>query len=256
MDNSYLAVRIIENSLLPPGGPILLALATLLLVIIFRRMMALTFLTIAILLIYFAAIPVTTNWLDSLIAVPKPFDIENQKADVIVVLGASRYRNAPEYGGDTVFGFGLERIRYAAWLQKKTGLPLLTSGGTPTGETISEAELMKEVLEKEFSVPVKWVETKSKTTWENALYSSNLLKQNNIKTVALVTHAWHIPRAKKAFEKNGVVVLPAATRFYSKNPLSKGILGWIPNASAQYQNWYLFHEIVGGWWYQYKYHND
>jgi len=253
VENGYLAIRIIENSLLPPGGPILLALFTLLLVIIFRRMIAITFLTVAILLIYFTAIPVTTGWLNGLIDIPEPFDIENQEADAIVVLGASRYRNAPEYGGDTVFGFGLERIRYAAWLQKRTDLPLLTSGGTPTGETVSEAELMEEVLEKEFSVPVKWVETKSKTTWENALYSSNLLKQNNINTIALVTHAWHMSRAKEAFEKNGVTVLPAATRFYSKDPLSKGPLGWIPNASAQYQNWYLFHEIAGRWWYKFKY---
>ncbi len=253
MDNGYLVVRIIENSLLPPGGPILLALFALLLVIIFRRMLTLSLLTTAILLIYFSAIPVTTGWLDSLIDHPKPFDIENQKAEAIVVLGASRYRGAPEYGGDTIFGFGLERIRYAAWLQKRTGIPLLASGGSPTGETVSEAELMKKMLEEEFSVPVKWVETKSKTTWENALYSSKLLKQESIKTVALVTHAWHMPRAQEAFEKNGLIILPAPTLFHSKNPLNRGILGWVPDAGAQYKNWYLFHEIAGQWWYRYKY---
>lgn len=253
MDNGYLAVRIIENSLLPPGGPILLALLALLLVIIFRKTVTFTLLTVSILLIYLAAIPATTTWLDSIIDTPHPFDIEEQKAEAIVVLGASRYRNAPEYGGDTIFGFGLERIRYAAWLQKRTELPLLTTGGTPTGEAISEALLMKKVLTEEFSVPVKWVETKSKTTWENALYSSDILKQNGIKTIALVTHAWHMTRAKEAFEKNGLIVLPAATLFHSKNPLNRGILEWIPNASAQYKNWYLFHEIIGQWWYRYKY---
>lgn len=254
MDSGYLAVRLIENCLLPPGGPIFLALATLLLAPLFRRKLMLTLLTVAILLIYFTALPVTTRYLDSLLATPEPFDNNGQNAEVIVVLGASRYRNAPEYGGDTLFGFALERIRYAAWLHKKIGLPLLTTGGTPTGEAVSEAELMKNSLEKEFSVPVQWVETKSKTTWENALYSAELLKQHNIKTIALVTHTWHMPRAKEAFEKNGLIVIPAATLYYRQNPLTKGLLGWIPNATSQYQNGYLFHEIVGGWWYKFKYH--
>lgn len=256
MDNGYLVIRIIEKSLLPPGGPIFLALAALLLVIIYRKTITIALLTAALLLIYFSTIPFTTSWLNSLLSIPKPLSLKDQKADAIVVLGAGRYRNATEYGGDTVSSFSLERIRYAALLQRKTNLPLLATGGSPTGEPISEAELMKKTLQQAFSVPVKWIETKSATTWENSLYSSKLLKQNNIKTILLVTHAWHMPRAKKAFEKNGMIVLPAATRFYRESPLKKGGLRWIPNASAQYQNWYIFHEIIGSWWYQYKYYTN
>jgi uncharacterized SAM-binding protein YcdF (DUF218 family) len=254
MEKGYLAIRIIENLLLPPGGPILLALVALLLVIFSRRMIVLSLLTGALILIYLAAIPATTGWLNSYIDIPEPLSFDSpQQAEAIVVLGASRYRDAPEYGGDTLSSFGLERIRYAARLQRKTGLPILATGGKPTGEIVSEAELMKQVLEKEFSVTVKWIETESSTTWENSLFSSQILQQEGIHKILLVTHAWHMARAKGAFEKNGMIVTPAATRYYRKSPLSRGALGWIPNAAAQYQNWYLFHEIVGGWWYQYKY---
>jgi uncharacterized SAM-binding protein YcdF (DUF218 family) len=48
-----------------------------------------------------------------------------RQAQAIVVLGGGRYRGAPEYGGDTVSAMTLPRLRYAARLQRETGLPLL-----------------------------------------------------------------------------------------------------------------------------------
>ena len=55
------------------------------------------------------------------------------QAQAIVVLGGGRYRDAPEYGGDTVGEATLVRLRYAAKLHRETGLPLLVTGGKPEG---------------------------------------------------------------------------------------------------------------------------
>ena len=101
--------------------------------------------------------------------------MKNQTADAIVVLGAGSYLKAPEYGADTVGEAGLFRLRYAARLQRETGRPVLVTGGKPQGNTLSEAEQMKAVLENEFHVPVKWTEGESNNTLENARFTQRIL---------------------------------------------------------------------------------
>ena len=55
---------------------------------------------------------------------------------------------------------------------------------------------MKQVLEREFQVPVTWVEETSRNTLENARGSFQVLGAAGIRRVYLVTHAWHMPRAR------------------------------------------------------------
>ena len=62
-------------------------------------------------------------------------------------------------------------------------------------ETISEATVAAELLEKEFFIERVIQEPNSRDTWHNALNTSELLKQQNILTVLLVTHAYHMRRA-------------------------------------------------------------
>src|SRR4051812_9331566 len=47
---------------------------------------------------------------------PPYADPLQQPADAIVILGGGSYRNAPEYGHDTVSSGSLERLRYGALL--------------------------------------------------------------------------------------------------------------------------------------------
>ena len=65
---------------------------------------------------------------------------EAQRAGAIVVLGGGRYDEAPEYGDDTISLAGLRRVRYAAVLQRRTGLPVLVSGGSVYAEPLPESE--------------------------------------------------------------------------------------------------------------------
>ena len=155
----------------------------------------------------------------------------------IVVLGAGRYPAAPEYDDqDTVNTSGLERLRYAAWLQRRTGAPILVSGGSPSGESSTEAEQMKSVLEDEFKVSVKWVENKSRSTAENAENSATLLNEAKVRHVYLVTQAWHMRRASRRFEIAGIRVTPAPVGFHKilrgNNPLA----GFLPTAQGMYDS--------------------
>lgn len=166
----------------------------------------------------------------------------------IVVLGAGTYFNAPEYDGSTVNRLGLERIRYAARLHRLTGKPMLATGGSPLGGNSSEASQMKAVLEKEFQVPVKWVEGGSRNTRENAYKSFAMLKKDGVSRIALVTHAWHMPRASREFEQAGFKVFPAATAYTTR--YKTDVFSFIPTTGALQKSWLFLHEVIGTWWYR------
>ena len=168
--------------------------------------------------------------------------------DAIVVLGAGTYHGAPEYRADTVTAHGLVRLRYAARLHRATGKPILVSGGRPDGASRSEAANMAVTLKEDFGVPVKWIEDRSRTTLENARYSSALLGRAGITKVYVVTHAWHMPRAVIAFKSSGFTVIPAATGYATH--FRRTVLDFIPEADALADSSRWFHEILGIAWYR------
>jgi uncharacterized SAM-binding protein YcdF (DUF218 family) len=142
----------------------------------------------------------------------------------------------------------LERVRYAARLAKASGLPLLISGGLHYGAPPSEAALMADVLARDYGVRVRWQEGLSRTTWENATFSAEILQKEGIKRVLLVTQAWHMPRARGCFEQVGVQVLSAPMGFLGAATSRPGG-GWLPESKAFWQNGLLLNEAVGLWAY-------
>jgi uncharacterized SAM-binding protein YcdF (DUF218 family) len=165
-------------------------------------------------------------------------------------LGGGTYFHAPEYGGDTVGQATLERLRFAAKLQRETGKPVLVTGGSPLGNNTSEAEQMKQVLEHEFNVPVSWVEGASDNTQENANLSKKMLEQPRITRIYLVTHAWHMPRAMLAFQAAGFQIVPAPTAYTTR--FQTDLLAFLPNANALRDSRIFMHELIGTLWYQLK----
>lgn len=166
--------------------------------------------------------------------------------EAIVVLGNGRYTEAPEYDlEDTVSAQGLERLRYAAFLQRKTGLPILVSGGAPGGEATAEADHMQAVLSADFRAHVKWVERESRTTAENARFSQALLAPTRVRHVYLVTHAWHMRRAARAFESAGIRVTPAPTGFHTLGRTTRLLAGYLPSARGLYYSSLALHEYLG-----------
>lgn len=179
---------------------------------------------------------------------PAPRDpAADPSGQAIVVLGGGTYHKAPEYGGDTVKARTLQRLRYAARLQRVLGKPVLATGGAPEGSLVAEAQLMKQVLEQDFQVPVQWVEQRSNNTLEHGRLVYRLLKPAGIERIYLVTHAWHMPRARLAFERAGFAVIPAPTAFATRFELT--VLDFLPKAEALSDSSRFFHEILGIAWY-------
>jgi uncharacterized SAM-binding protein YcdF (DUF218 family) len=58
---------------------------------------------------------------------------------------------------------------------------------------------MGDIASKEFGCPVRWRESGSRDTRENARRTVALLAPQGIRTLVLVTHGWHMPRALREF---------------------------------------------------------
>src|SRR3546814_6627172 len=81
------------------------------------------------------------------------------------------------------------------------------------------AEAMKVTLERDFGVPVRWIENQSRSTYANAELSAQRLRNAGVQRFYLVSHAWHMPRAMLSFEAAGLEPIPAPTRFLLPGPL-------------------------------------
>jgi len=167
-----------------------------------------------------------------------------EHADAIVVLGSGRERGDPAWGTDQPTGVGLERQRYAARLAKASGLPVLTSGGLHYGTPPTEAALMADSLLNDFGVTVKWQEGRSRTTWENAQFTAQVLEPAGVKRIVLVTQAWHMPRAVWSFERAGFTVVPAPVGFLGRDN-ARPLGGWMPEFKSIWQSGQLLNEAVG-----------
>ena len=249
-----LITRAIETLILPPGVFILL-LAMGILLLNRRALLARIFLWVSLSGFYLCSTPIVAGFLiGSLESYPalREADWQKPRADAIVVLASGRDRNAREYGDDTVDSLTLVRTRYGAFLQRKTNLPILVSGGLVldrSGKTL--AQTMAHVLEEEFNAGTVWLEEESRTTGENAIFTQKRLSEKGVNSIYLVSHAWHMPRSVTAFRNAGLEVIPAPTAF--EGSTSRGLPGFLPSILALQSSNRALHEIVGMLWYRIRY---
>ncbi|SFN70319.1 Uncharacterized SAM-binding protein YcdF, DUF218 family [Formivibrio citricus] len=201
-------------------------------------------------LLYLLSSPIMAGWLMTQVeAPPLPANAPLKQIDAIVCLGGGkRFSAFDQPRGETVNDETLARLRHAARLQRQTGKPLLVSGGSPAGG-IAEAELMREILTREFNVPVQWIEAGSNDTRDNATMSAALLQPKH-RHILLVSSAYHLSRARRAFEAAGFKVTLAPTDYASREPLN--YLAFLPRASAFRTSSTALRELTGSLWYRFR----
>jgi uncharacterized SAM-binding protein YcdF (DUF218 family) len=203
-------------------------------------------------LLYLAALPVvSTRMLQEVEVTTPPPPADFSTAQAIVVLGGGVHKGDGDKVPDTLGVWTLERVVFAARAYRELHLKVAVTGGRVGSAHTSEASLMKAVLEGDFNVPVTWAEPVSRSTWENAVYTAKLLKPENIKTIVLVTHAWHMRRAIWSFERAGLHVLPwPAPETYDE---SSRIDDYLPSAGALESSFHALHEAIGLAYYRFRY---
>ncbi|WP_189519216.1 YdcF family protein [Kushneria pakistanensis] len=241
-------LTLVKMYLLPPGIIIVALLFALVVVWHWRRRWGRR-LGIGVVLVFWALSTsrVATLLMDPLESeVPIATQEQWQQAQAIVILSGGRLFGQSQLEGfDDVTPMAMQRLVDGARIKRQIDLPVLMTGGGGRRGTrhLPEADLMAHRFEESFALPVKWREVQSHNTEQNALYSARILREENIDTIILVTSAWHMPRARRAFENEGLTVLAAPTGFTARAGF--GPRSFSPDMTALGNSYWALHEYIG-----------
>lgn len=226
---------LLTSLLVPPASLLLLGLAGVLLAVRKKRVgLALTGLALA--LLWLLSCHGMAVWL-ARHALPQfpPLSVAALKAgkvQAIVVLGGGVLPEAPEYGQPQPSGYTAARLRHGLWLARQSGLPVAFTGGlgwaANGAQQDSEADVAARVALQDYGMKLRWNESQSRDTSQNAQLMAPLLLRDGVQRVALVTDAWHMPRAVAAFTRAGLAVTPAPVGYVL--PVQRDLLEWMPSA--------------------------
>jgi uncharacterized SAM-binding protein YcdF (DUF218 family) len=236
--------------LVPPSVLILLSVLAAWLAL-WRPRLGIAIAIVATSLLYVLALPFVAAPMLEAVEITTQDKPDFSAAQAIVVLGGGVRRGDGLKVPDTLGPASLERLYFAAQAYRQLKLKVAVTGGRVRGAHASEASLMKAALESDFGVPVSWVEDRSRSTYENALLTAQFLKADNVTTIVLVTHAWHMKRALWSFERVGLhaIAWPAPLTYDE----AERIDDFLPQVGALEASYRALHEMIGLAYYRLRY---
>ncbi|GKU31653.1 YdcF family protein [Clostridium folliculivorans] len=238
--------KFIANLILPPGCFIILLVV--LGVLQYRREKKIPKLALLVsALIYISSIPLTANFI--IHSLEYKFNPSSKlDGDVIVMLGGGAILSSPDISGiGSLSGSSANRLLTTARLYNKTKLPIIISGGSVYGESGSEAEIAKRQL-IDLGINEKDIiaEDKSRTTTENAIYTSRIMKEHHFSKPILVTSAFHMDRSIMNFTAANIKnVIPYSADYFTNTRLTIGFKSFVPNANSFDTIVIALHEYLG-----------
>lgn len=193
-------------------------------------------------------------------ATGRPLLLSRQQVDVlkgeaggaVLVLGGGVKRYVPEYGAGAPKRYTAERLAYGVWLARHTGWPLAFSGGIgwmATDLQEPEAKIVARVAAEDYGLPMRWTESRSRDTRENASNTLPILAAAGVKRVLLVTDDGHMRRALRAFEPVaqplGIVIVPAPVGL--RDDALSGFNDWCPSVEGFARVRNIVYETLA-WW--------
>ena len=240
--------------ILPPGIFILdLIFSGALLIFLKRRKVGIFNLTLGLLLWIFCSAPFSNYLIGTL---ESEFDITpNVTGDSIILLGGGIIDGVPDFSGfGTPTDSMLGRIVTAVRIQKKSGIPIIVSGGRVYKNVSSEAQIAKRFLvDLGVAAGQILVEENARDTYENAKYTKEICLRKNYQRPILVTSAFHMKRALLAFQKIGLDVIPYPAGFRSKNVQDLGWFSYLPRSGSLEGTADAIHEYLGILFYRLAY---
>jgi uncharacterized SAM-binding protein YcdF (DUF218 family) len=167
--------------------------------------------------------------------------------DVIVLLGGGANDSVQDLSGIGVPSDDMmSRLVTAVRAQKRTGIPVLVSGGPMEDKRIPESWIVRRFLH-DLGVPASkiLVEDRSRDTVENARYVSEICSRFGFRRLILVTSAYHMKRAQLAFQQQNLAVipLPASLRYDARNNITP--YTYLPSAMSFASTATALHEQLG-----------
>lgn len=228
---------ILRNLVLPPAGPLLLAFLGLLL-FVRRRTLGMSLVIAGVSFLWLLSTPAVGDLLCHMVERYPTLDPARPvTAQAIVVLGGGGARFAPEFDGWALDGATLDRVVYGAFLARRTTLPILVSGSP------DEAEGMKATLSRNLGQPPRWIEGNSHDTYQNAEFSTPILRAAGVHRILLVTTGTHEWRAAHEFMAAGFDVVPAPVN--SGVDRTHNLTGLLPNPDGLNRSYSALYEMLG-----------
>ncbi len=229
---------VLKTLILPPAGPLLLAIVG---VFLMKRRPRLGRACVMVGLgsLWLLGTPLVSDAITRRSEYYPPLDLHAAAgAQAIVILGGGGQRGfAPEYGGPAAEPYLLERLSYGAYVAGKTGLPVLVTGFE------IEAAAMRATLQRNFGIDPRWIDAKAYDTFENARNSVRLLQTDGVHRIVLVTRATHMRRSVHEFSDAGVEVVPAPVGILAQRDI--GFLYFLPNPDALLRAHAAIYELLG-----------
>jgi len=229
---------LLRSLILPPAGPMLLALAGALLL---RRRLRLGRVLLALGLgsLWLFSLPIVADALTRITEHYPPLDLaQATQAQAIVILGGGGQRAfAPEYGGPAAEPLLLERLAFGAYIARHTGLPVLVTGNG------IEAGAMHDTLARNFGIETRWIDDRAYDTFDNARNSAQLLRADGVQRIVLVTSATHLWRAAHEFTGAGMEVIPAGAGMLATREPS--LWRYLPSEAALARSYAASYELLG-----------
>jgi uncharacterized SAM-binding protein YcdF (DUF218 family) len=199
----FLIKKLLTSLIVPPG----LFISALLIGALFsrKRKIPTTLLLLSAFLLYLASIAPVANTLLSPLEnhypVPAPEDL--QTCEAYIVLGGGVYDGANDlFGKETLSADSTSRLVAAYALYQVVRKPVIVSGGPAYPDEVPESEIARRFLVR---LGVRSediaVESRSRDTYENALYTGELCSGRGIDRIVLVTSAYHLKRAALLFSR-------------------------------------------------------
>ncbi|MCE5285982.1 MAG: YdcF family protein [Pelosinus sp.] len=233
-------------SFLMPPGILILALLVLLFMMVKHNYRGVKLLGGTIALFYILSMPyVGDGLLKSLEYQYLP--PQNPAGDVIVMLGGGATLDTPDIDGlGHLSGSAANRLLTAVRLHNKLGLPIILSGGQVFKDSGTEALIGKRIL---LSLGVAAdqiiVEDASLNTQQNAQYVNRILKEQGLTRPILVTSAFHMQRSVLNFQKQGAIVQPFPTDYFTSRESRFNINKFAPSPDALRNSYFVLHEYLG-----------
>lgn len=245
---NYLLTRLPALFVFPLGLAILLCLLSLPLMRAGRKRLGPFIVLLSMTILWVSSTQIAADWvIGSLESRYPPLKVEETPAAAAIVILGGVTRGVVPGTEMTDLGDGVDRLIHGARLWKAGKAPLIVLSGGNAEWFQPESEAMMEVLKiLEIPADVMLLESKSRNTHQNVLYSVPLLNGLGINRILLVTSAYHMRRAEAIFQSMGITVLPAATDYQVVQRFTS-IIDWLPQSEALLATTRGVKEYIG-WW--------
>jgi uncharacterized SAM-binding protein YcdF (DUF218 family) len=236
----YILKVMARTVVLPPFGLLILAVLGAVLIGRQRRRAGWSCLIIGLSSLWMLSTPLVADELTRLSEVYPAFNpAKPTNAQAIVILGGGDGRiHAPEYGGQPATSLDLlERLNYGAWLSRVTHLPILV-----TSDPANAWEMVAS-LDRDFQSPPRWVDWKSRDTFDNAHNSAVMLRVADVHSILLVTSSSHMLRATREFVAAGLQVTAAPVHVMGRRAYAAS--AFFPSAEAMLYSNRAVYELLG-----------